>query len=149
MVYLIGHSLGGWNAAHLSSALFEMGYEVEYLVTLDPVGKGIAVSLVSDIYWSEPTPKFKSNNWINIRAEVEQDKVEANDRIADLGMQWEPSKGPGINETLPLHHREVEEMFTVTLATGKSVLQILIDNLTGHLKLKGKEYAKLPEVILD
>lgn len=55
-VYIVGHSLGGWNGAHLSQILSEAGYTIKFLVTLDPVGEGFLVWLSSDIYFSEPTP---------------------------------------------------------------------------------------------
>jgi pimeloyl-ACP methyl ester carboxylesterase len=44
-VYIVGHSLGGWNGAHLSKILSEKGYKVEMLITLDPVGEGALVWL--------------------------------------------------------------------------------------------------------
>ncbi|MBN6077661.1 hypothetical protein HYE59_08985, partial [Aggregatibacter actinomycetemcomitans] len=45
LVYIIGHSLGGWNAAHLSRILKDKGYNVKMLITLDPVGEGNLVYL--------------------------------------------------------------------------------------------------------
>lgn len=149
LVYLIGHSLGAWNVAHLSTILVDMGYQVEYLVTLDPVGKGVLVSVFSDIYWDDPKPKFKGTNWINIRAEVDERKIEMDDKVADFGEQWDVMEGPSINEVLPLHHREAEQMFTQKLSVGKSAMDFLIENLASHLKIKRSNSEKLPEVNLE
>jgi pimeloyl-ACP methyl ester carboxylesterase len=65
-IYIVGHSLGGWNGAHLSSVLTDRGYNVRMLITLDPVGQGKMVYGLSNIYKQEPKPK--ADFWINIRA---------------------------------------------------------------------------------
>ena len=39
-IYIVGHSLGGWNSAHLCKHLVNNGYNIRMLVTLDPVGEG-------------------------------------------------------------------------------------------------------------
>ncbi|GHD62645.1 alpha/beta hydrolase [Jeongeupia chitinilytica] len=147
LVYLIGHSLGGWNSAHLSAILTDKGYSVEYLVTLDPVGEGIGVAMLSDIYWSKPSPKYKDSNWINIRAEVPEKLMSADDTIADLGGQWNVTTGPSINETVSLHHGNAEGMFTIHLKGGKSALDILVENFQGYVKPKPP--SGLPEIKIE
>lgn len=56
-IYIIGHSLGGWNGAHLSQILTDKGYNVDLLITLDPVGTGADVKLISDITGLNPAQK--------------------------------------------------------------------------------------------
>lgn len=82
-IIIIGHSLGGWNGAQLSYWLNEAGYNVEMLVTLDPVGRGDWVGFTSDIYVR--TPQVATKFWINIRAEAVD--LDPSDRVADFGEQ--------------------------------------------------------------
>lgn len=109
-IYIIGHSLGGWNGAHLSSILTDLGYSVEMLITLDPVGAGL-VKLAADIYFSEPKPKAKF--WINLRAEAKS--FDASDRVARAGSQWMVKNGPNLNYIAPIHHAEAGKKFLVRL----------------------------------
>ncbi|MGH8331170.1 MAG: hypothetical protein ACRER3_14185 [Pseudomonas fluorescens] len=37
-VYIVGHSLGGWNGAHLSSVLTDKGYKIRMLITTGSSG---------------------------------------------------------------------------------------------------------------
>ncbi|PKV52809.1 hypothetical protein ATE84_4936 [Aquimarina sp. MAR_2010_214] len=85
-VNIVGHSLGGWNGAHLSQILTDMGYTVEILITLDPVGAGEHIKMISDIHMRTPKPKM--NYWINIYTHPE-DYI-TDDAIADAGRQWTP-----------------------------------------------------------
>lgn len=73
-IIVVGHSLGGWNGAHLSGLLHRAGYRVEMLITLDPVGEGTLVVATSDIY-SAP-PKAAAKYWINIRAETSKERCQ-------------------------------------------------------------------------
>lgn len=109
-VYIIGHSLGGWNSAHVSAILSKKGYSVEMLITLDPVGAGL-VQMVSNIYWTTPVPKSKF--WINIRAEAKD--TDASDVIANAGGQWTVKTGPNLNYIAPIHHANAYKMFVVAL----------------------------------
>ena len=63
-IYIIRHSLGGWNGAHLTNKLFKKGYKSKMLTTLDPVGKGLLIN-VADIYYNDPL--VMAENWIDIR----------------------------------------------------------------------------------
>jgi len=110
-IYIVGHSLGGWNGAHLSQILVEKGYNVDLLITLDPVGIGTTV--ISDIYFQTPTPK--TNYWINITTLPEAKDYEGDDAIADFGIQWVPSNGVNLNDNCKYHHREAGKMFTKSL----------------------------------
>lgn len=109
-IYIVGHSLGGWNGAHLSAILTKRGYRVEILITLDPVGAGL-VKLVANIYFSKPVPKAKF--WINIRAEAKE--MDSSDVIADAGGQWSIESGPDLNYIAPIHHANAFKMFLVPL----------------------------------
>jgi hypothetical protein len=106
-VYIVGHSLGGWNGAHLSNVLSEQGYTVEMLITLDPVGEGALVWLGSDIYYGKPTPS--STTWINVRAKPM--KPNASDAVANFGEQWEVKSGPQINSQMDVSHENAKAMF--------------------------------------
>ncbi|MDW5418819.1 hypothetical protein R6242_19810 [Iodobacter sp. CM08] len=135
-IYLIGHSLGAWNAAHLSSYLMDEGYKVEYLVTLDPVGEGILVGMFSDIYWGKPEPKYAEKNWINIRAEFTSGDLDVSDKVADFGEQWNIKSGPNINETLNIHHANADLMFGTVLSSGRSALDFISANISKKVKVK-------------
>lgn len=87
-VNIVGHSLGGWQAAHLAQQLNEVRCgAVDNLITLDPVGTRYRIKPFGGIKLAYPKPTAKT--WTNIRAESEG--VSVNDTIADLGGQWDPS----------------------------------------------------------
>lgn len=114
-VYLVGHSLGGWNGAHLSQILVEKGYKVKALVTLDPVGEGMMVWMGSDIYLSKPTPKAEF--WINVRADAK--KPDSSDGVADFGERWIP-QGANVSVVADIHHYDAGRMFSVMMPQGYS-----------------------------
>ncbi|WP_082868154.1 type VI secretion system tube protein TssD [Tenacibaculum ovolyticum] len=110
-IYIIGHSLGGWNGAHLSQILTDKGYNVDLLITLDPVGVGSAVTYISDIFWGVPKPK--ANYWIQISTYPKD--YQADDLIADLGEQWRPKTGMQINDECSCNHGSAGYMFRKNL----------------------------------
>jgi hypothetical protein len=116
-VYIVGHSLGGWNGAHLSRILNEHGYNVEMLITLDPVGEGFGVHAISDLYGKYPRPVAKF--WINIRADKAIREMDGSDGIALVGGQWTVKEGPNLNFVADIHHANALKMFLVPL-TGKA-----------------------------
>ena len=124
-VVIVGHSLGGWNGAHLSSTLTKAGYKVELLVTLDPVGEGAMVSSTSDIYGDTPKPTAKY--WNNIRARPKDGNF--SDVIADLGEQWTIKEGPQMNHVVDVNHADAGIMFTRPLGGGKSAADIMTETL--------------------
>ncbi len=129
-VYIIGHSLGGWNGAHLSQILTDKGYNVDLLITLDPVGKQKDVTLISDIYWT--TPKPKTNYWINISTYPENEQMD--DIIADIGGQWKPKVGPQINDKCVCHHGSAGFMFDKPLKdTNISASDMLLHQIKLYL----------------
>ena len=107
-IYIIGHSLGGWNGAHLSQILTDKGYNIDMLITIDPVGEDIVVNASSEIYWKKPTPK--SNYWINIYSNSDDWGI---DEVASsLGKQWIPNKsGPTIFHETKYSHGRAGRMF--------------------------------------
>lgn len=125
-VYIIGHSLGGWNGAHLSQILTDKGFHIEMLITLDPVGKGAMVWAASDIHYEIPTPK--ADFWINISAMP--DKDDSSDVVADFGERWIPETGPDVNYISKAHHGEVRQMFNENIYQGKSAFQLLKECIT-------------------
>lgn len=116
-IYIIGHSLGGWNGAHLSEILSERGYQVEMLITLDPVGEGWGVHVISDLQEKYPKPVAKF--WINIRADKQLREMDGSDGIAWMGGQWTLKEGPNLNYVANIHHANALKMFIVPL-TGKA-----------------------------
>ncbi len=112
-INIVGHSLGGWNGAHLSDILTTKGYIVDTLITLDPVGEGGGVTLISDIHLLFPNPK--ADYWINIYTDPKNYKQD--DFIADLGGQWFPRKQkPHITHITNCSHGEAKKMFNEIIA---------------------------------
>ena len=127
-IYIVGHSLGGWNGAHLSQILADKGYNVDLLITLDPVGVGSTVTYISDIFWT--TPKPKANYWIQISTFPEDYQLD--DFIADFGEQWRPKKGPQISDECSCNHGSAGHMFFKPL---KNTDISASDMLLHHIKL--------------
>lgn len=101
-VYIVGHSLGGWNGAHLSQILTDNGYKVKMLITLDPVGTSPLVKVNSDIYWDTPTPK--AEKWINLRADPTNSNF--SDTVANTGGRWVID-----NNTVDTNHENAQQLF--------------------------------------
>jgi pimeloyl-ACP methyl ester carboxylesterase len=125
-VYLIGHSLGGWNAAHLSAILTKDGYKVEMLITLDPVGEGALVWVGSDIYGSKPVPK--ANSWINVLASPS--KPDQSDGVAEFGERWNVGSGPTVSYTADINHAYAKKMFLAAPKDMKSASTYMFDSIT-------------------
>jgi pimeloyl-ACP methyl ester carboxylesterase len=132
-VYIIGHSLGGWNGAHLSSVLTDKGYKVKMLITIDPVGQGKIVYGISTIYRRKPEPK--AGFWVNIRADKIKNR-DISDTVADFGEQWEITSGPDVSGRVDVNHADADVMFDKKLDGGKSARQLLADSILGYLREK-------------
>jgi hypothetical protein len=131
-VYIVGHSLGGWNGAHLAQILSDKGYNVETLVTLDPVGTGNVIGVSADIYWGYPTPYRKCSYWINILTNPDSWKID--DYVAWGGGQWVPAKkNTDIFHITKYHHGEAGKMFTETIENGLSASDILLNSIKQFL----------------
>lgn len=128
-IYIVGHSLGGWNGAHLSRLLSEKGYKVKILVTLDPVGGGFFVWLGSNIYWKEPSPI--AEQWINVLAAPEHPNE--SDDVADIGERWKVKDGPTFNQPTNRHHASADWMFIDRLFDNKSACDLVFDSLTENI----------------
>ncbi|MBB5334309.1 alpha/beta hydrolase family protein [Chryseobacterium koreense] len=124
-IYIVGHSLGGWNGAHLSQILSDKGYNVEMLITLDPVGEGLLVYVGSSIYKNKPHPKSKF--WINILADPST--PDGTDDVAEFGVRWKVSSGPNINVKMDINHWNARKMFETIIKDKKSCLNYLYDNI--------------------
>lgn len=129
-VYIIGHSLGGWNGAHLSMVLAEKGYRIPVLVTLDPVGKGNVVWSISNIYQNEPKPK--ADYWVNVRADAKDWNF--SDLVADFGEQWDMTSGPSMNGRVDVNHADAWAIYIAALETGKSARDVLMESVVLHFK---------------
>lgn len=124
-IYIVGHSLGGWNGAHLSQILTDKGYNVEMLVTLDPVGEGFLVYLGSSIYWTDPTPKAKY--WINVLANPSN--PDQTDAIAEFGIKWNVNNKADINAEMDVNYRNAPKMFESIVKNKKSCQQMVLDSI--------------------
>ncbi|WP_426203839.1 alpha/beta hydrolase [Pseudomonas sp. TWP3-1] len=122
-VYIVGHSLGGWNGAHLTKIMSEWGYRVQMLVTLDPVGEGALVWLGSDIYRERPAPV--AVDWINVKATPS--KKDQSDGVAEFGEKWLISCGPSINANVDANHANAFGLFTARIAGDKSASDLLFE----------------------
>lgn len=112
-IYIIGHSLGGWNGAHLSGILNDRGYHIEMLITLDPVGVGMTVNTVSDLHKRLPQPAARF--WVNIRAKQARQNMDLSDKVAWTGGQWIVKEGPHLNCIVEVHHAWALTMFATPL----------------------------------
>jgi len=128
-IYIVGHSLGGWNGAHLSQILSDKGYNVEALITLDPVGEGFIVYVGSSIYKNKPNSKSKF--WINILANPS--KPDETDDVAEFGKRWKMSSGPNINIVMDINHWNAKKMFENIIKDKKSCLQIMSENIVNKI----------------
>ncbi|MBK5378588.1 alpha/beta hydrolase [Pseudomonas sp. TH43] len=129
-ISIVGHSLGGWNGAHLSTILKEQGYTVKSLVTLDPVGGGLGVWLISDIYAT--TPKPCTEFWINILAAPA--KPNQSDDIADDGERWKMSAGPDVNVSVNANHESAGAMFRAKVLGEKSACDLIAERIINYLE---------------
>ncbi|MFK3775686.1 alpha/beta hydrolase [Pseudomonas sp. NPDC089406] len=128
-IYIIGHSLGGWNGAHLSRLLSEQGYKIKILVTLDPVGKGILVWLGSDIYMKEPSPV--AEQWINVLAKPE--RPDDSDGVAKMGERWVIKNGPTFNKSANRNHAAADGLFIDRIFDNKSACDLVFDSFIENI----------------
>ncbi len=129
-IYLIGHSLGGWNVAHLSKILKNKGFQVKILVTLDPVGEGVLVWLGSNIY-RQPQTTPEAEFWINLRTEIK--RLTISNVVAKIGRQWNIKVGPDLNETIYTAHANALHLFRHKLSTGLSAMDYILKSLKNVL----------------
>lgn len=132
LIYIVGHSLGGWNGAHLTRYLRDDGYQVEMLITLDPVGTGRGVQSIADIYSSEP--QVVAKQWINFFCDPNPEDRDSSDFIATLGEQWKPSSGTTYNITTKANHWDTLSIIKTPVASQKNGLDLLIQSIKDNLK---------------
>ena len=121
-VYIIGHSFGGWNAAHLCRYLADAGYNVRMLVTLDPVGGGLVARMDHSLY-ARPEVSPHARFWINVSCRPRSGNV--SDAVASLGRRWYPQVGPDVYHESPFSHADVADMFMEAVAQGRSAMDLL------------------------
>ncbi len=121
-VYIIGHSLGGWNGAYLSHTLALKGYKVEMLITLDPVGQ--RATLIADVHGDVPTPK--ANLWITISANASDG--DDSDFIAWAGYQWK-ARAAHIRHSCDANHYMADVLFTSEINTKGSAQDYLLNSI--------------------
>lgn len=148
-VFIVGHSLGAWNGAHLTHLLAAHGIRCRFLVTLDPVGYGNHdVRVVShlmrqaQIYSYEPIPI--TENWINIRgfhirlSQKQYSKAWEN-WVSWAGGQWlitnsQPESHLLANEATTLGHHNGEKMFNYPTSLGYSADKALQKEISAILQ---------------
>lgn len=133
----IGHSLGGWNGAHLTQKLNTDGYHIGLLTTLDPVGRGLIVRSASQMPMI-PT-SVRSEYWINIYANPELWEWDDDDWIAFGGEKWRPKSNgplPQIDKEFDGHHREALKMFNYDVGEGLTASRFLQHFVDMYLGMK-------------
>ena len=143
-INIVGHSLGGWQAAHLAQQLEEWRCgSVGVVTTLDPVGVRYRYNLAGSINFKTPNPKYKT--WVNIRAEAKDTSI--NDVIANLGGQWNPSSlNPTYNYTLEVDHVYARTMFTTKIPNRNISLLGLVNISYSNNRKNIKEYERATDV---
>lgn len=151
-VFIVGHSLGAWNGAHLSHLLAAHGISCRYLITLDPVGYGnhdfpLAGHLIrlAKIYPLVPVPVCA--NWINIRGFHIRLRHHCYSRtwrnwVSWAGGQWLVKDAQSqsqllANEATSLPHHWVEEMFNYPTQLGYSANTALQQEIATIVRQSG------------
>jgi pimeloyl-ACP methyl ester carboxylesterase len=129
LIYIVGHSLGGWNGAYLTKLLGIRGYRTTMLITLDPVGTRVALGAFADIYFA--CPEVHAKYWINIRATPPRN-MDSSDVVAKLGGQWTVRAGPQINKLVAINHLDAAGMFTNIIQAEGSALDIMLASLAKY-----------------
>lgn len=132
-IYLIGHSLGAWNVAHLSRYLSKLGYCVRLLIALDPVGANKVLQYCSSLYKHKPKPIAQA--WINISCTPKH--YDYSDNIALIGGRFNIRKlnyQPNHCLYYPIHHGDILAMANLPIINGKTVLDLLLDDIQKALK---------------
>lgn len=149
-VYIVGHSLGGWNCAHLSYLLSTQGIRVAGLITLDPVGTGNhdvpfsgTVIKQAQIYKYDPIPV--ADVWFNVQAlhvSVIEKKLSKvwDDWVAWAGGQWLidqqfDSVHQQFNIITDYSHIQVNEMFNEPSAMGESASSWLLKQILARWEI--------------
>ena len=138
-VYIVGHSLGAWNGAHLSRILTDAGYNVVMLVTLDPVGGGTIVTLGSAI-WAHSESKPNAKVWINVHAAPRH--PDPSDSVANFGDRWIIKSGPNVNVDVDANHADAGAIFNVRLANGMTVPDIVEKSIRSWTRIAASEPSK-------
>ncbi len=126
-IRLLGHSLGGWQAAKMSTRLAGQGIMPSLLVTLDPVGIAYFMNFPGR---ETSLPRPEAALWLNVCANATND-YSTDDAIADAGVRWRPyrdtalKRKPNFDIGTPYSHADVWRMMTFPGANGKSAWQLL------------------------
>ncbi|QIQ22239.1 hypothetical protein [Zophobihabitans entericus] len=151
-VYIVGHSLGGWNSAHLSHIFASYDITTDYLVTLDPVGTGNHETLpalrgnfikMAQIYRQTPDPV--AEHWLNVRGfyiQVAKKQLSQSfeDWVAWAGGQWlieqsYPQVKWQLNENTDISHRSAGELFNYQTSEGLSASDMLVAAILKELSV--------------
>jgi hypothetical protein len=145
-VFIIGHSLGAWNGAHLSHILSTEGYKVDLLVTLDPVGVHYNTTLAgADIYHATPRPI--AQYWINLCYDGKTGASIPNN-VATVGGRWDvmeriagadhgpqpmaespQQRFPDVHATVSINHAFTVEAMLVKLQSESNAWSIMKDRI--------------------
>ena len=126
-IRLIGHSLGGWQAAKMTSRLAQIGIPTSLLITIDPVG----ISYFMNFPGNETgLPRPVAAVWVNLLAEHTIEYA-LDDGVADAGVRWKPARDNGLKSPptfdigTPYSHADVWQMMVFPGQAGISAWQLL------------------------
>lgn len=133
MVNIVGHSLGGWNAAGLTSELEKKKIcTVNLLITIDPVGVILSKSSAdrrvrAQIYFFMPKPH--PTKWLSVSCDPKEYVLD--DLVADLGGQWEsyPKKYATIFHSTKYSHADFTAIMREKINENDSCESLLIKEL--------------------
>lgn len=114
-INIVGHSLGGWQAAQLADKLnskFGNRCVLSNLITLDPVGTVYSWNPLGSIKFK--TPKTSAPVWTNVKADY-TGFPSRNNVVAILGGQWNPSSSglsPTYNYKFVADHLDVDTLMS-------------------------------------
>ncbi len=125
-IYIVGHSLGAWEGAALTS---QEGYHAKMFISLDPVGTRYRYT--GDISFAEPS--VSADTWINILAQPKQS--DRSDTIADWGKRAGLKGNPARRDTANFHHAEALELMKYQPSyPGRSAWDLLQNQIENKLR---------------
>lgn len=119
-VRLVGHSWGGNAAARIAAALGLRGRQVDLLVTVDPVTRGIGPAFLAQV-------KAGARRWINVRAGGAAG-FDYSDLVAAIGGPYgdAPRAVADLHLVLPHPHAAFAAMIQCRLPDGPTLLDLVL-----------------------
>ena len=119
-IRLIGHSWGGNAAARICAVLGLQGRELDLLVTIDPVTRGIGPGFLAQV-------KGGARRWINVRAGG-AGEFDYSDLVAAIGGPYgdAPRAVADLHLVLPHPHAAFAAMIQCRLPDGPTLLDLVL-----------------------